>query len=339
MAAHSDFLWGELDAYGDRLALCRAARAWRDDTVPVALASRVRLAYQGVARASMQLPSDWLDDLRQAVAGFRAADDRIGLYRALCQLGAAPRSMLDDAEAGTLLAEAQALEDPRWSPRLRRRLQVSLEWWHDLGGRLAQSREAGLKNLALARAAGGLGEIGALGNLADTEFALGNAAAAIALCREALARAAAMGRPDVARNAYENMVPALLEMDDQPAAEAAIRAGRALHVRTLGTAFTMLVPLALLSARRGEARLALQLIGCATRAYAQAGQELHPPEQRMRDAVLAAAAPLVSSADQAVLLREGEGWMEDEGFARGGLDPIAIQWTSANRAPAISRRL
>lgn len=123
------------------------------------------------------------------------------------------------------------------------------------------AREAGRQHVALARAAGALGEIPALSNLADTEFELGHSDVEIALCREAIERAAALGRPAAAVNAYGNMVPALLERGELDQAEEAIRAGRALLVRGLGTAFVLLFPLALLTQRRNLPELASRLVG------------------------------------------------------------------------------
>lgn len=319
LAAHGDWLWGEVDPFGDGHRFCRLALGWLDDTVPPALVARLRLASQGLARMRKLPAADWAADVRLAVQGFRAAGDRVGLYRALCALGGATRDVVDDAEAAELLGEAQRLEDPQWSPRLRRRLQVSLEWWHDLGGRLLDSREAGRRNVALAREAGGAGEVSALGNLADTEFALGHVDEAIVLCRQAIDRAAELGRPAAAINAYENMVPALLERGLLAEAEAAIRSGRELLVRGLGSAIAMLVPLALLVHRRGDHRLAAQLLGCADHACAELGLVLHPPERRMREAVLAGVRPALGDASLATLVSEGARWSDDEAFARAGL--------------------
>jgi tetratricopeptide (TPR) repeat protein len=218
-----------------------------------------------------------------------------------------------------LLQEADTLEDPAWSPRLRSRRQLALEWFHDLGGRFEAARDAGRQHVALARAAGAIGEIPALSNLADTEFELGNSAEAIALCRQAIARAAALGRPAAAAHAYGNMVPALLARGELDAADEAIRAGRALLVRGLGTAFILLMPLALLAQRRDALSLAVQLVGCADHAYASGGHVMHPPEQRMRASVLAAAGALPDDV-VARLHQEGARWSEDEAFARRHAD-------------------
>ncbi len=214
-------------------------------------------------------PTQWRDEAWRALEAYRELDDRIGLYKALCSLGSAPREVIDEAQAGALLEEAAQLEDPAWSPRQRSRRQLSLEWFHDLGGRFEAAREAGLQHVALARAAGALGAIPALSNLADTEFVLGHSEVAIALCREAIERAAALGRPAAAVHAYGNMVPALLARGELDQAEEAIRAGRALLVRGLGTAFVLLFPLALLTQRRNLSELSARLVGCADRAYAE----------------------------------------------------------------------
>ncbi len=173
--------------------------------------------------------------------------------------------------------------------------------------------------MALARAAGALGAIPALSNLADTEFELGNSEVAIALCREAIERAAALGRPAAAVHAYGNMVPALLERGELVQAEEVIRSGRALMVRGLGTAFALLMSLSLLAQRRAEPELAARLIGCADRTYAMGGHHMHPPEMRIRESVLAALRAHFSDEAIASLQAEGARWSEDEAFERAGL--------------------
>jgi len=318
LLASSNSLWIDADPFGDAIGHYLTVRDWLDDTVPPALAARFRLAFQAIVRTRMLRSAAWGDEAWRALDAYRALDDCIGLYRALCALGGAPRDVIDEARADALLQEADTLEDPAWSPRLRSRRQLALEWFHDLGGRFEAARDAGRQHVALARAAGAIGEIPALSNLADTEFELGNSVEAIALCRQAIARAAALGRPAAAAHAYGNMVPALLARGELDAADAAIRAGRALLVRGLGTAFILLMPLALLAQRRDALSLAVQLVGCADRAYADGGHVMHPPEQRMRTNVLTAASALPDDV-VARLHQEGAQWSEDEAFARAGV--------------------
>jgi predicted ATPase len=319
LLASSNALWVELDPFGDAIEHYLTARAWLDDAVPPALAARFRLAFLAMARTRMLHPREWGDDAWRALELYRTLGDRVGLYKALCSLGSAPRDVIDGAQAGALLEEAAQLEDPSWSPRQRSRRQLSLEWFHDQGGRFAAAREAGLQHVALARAAGALGAIPALSNLADTEFVLGNSEVAIALCREAIDRAAALGRPAAAAHAYGNMVPALLERGELEQAEAAIRAGRALLVRGLGTAFVLLMPLALLAQRHDQPELAARLLGCADRAYADGGHHMHPPEARIREGVLAALSTRLGEDAIAALQAEGARWSEDEAFERAGI--------------------
>ena len=227
--------------------------------------------------------------------------------------------MIDEGQAGALLAEAERIEDPAWSPRQRARRQLALEWFHDLGGRFEACREAGLAHVALARQAGALGAIPALSNLADTEFVLGHHDVAIALCQEAIRTAAAIGRPAAAVHAYGNIVPALLERGELDEAEAAIRDGRALLMRGLGTAFVLLLSVALLAQRRGQHEQAARLVGCADRAYAQGSHHLHPPEKRIRAALLPALAEQLGPQRLETLMQEGARWSEGEAFEKAGL--------------------
>ncbi len=319
LAAHGDWLWSEVDSFGEGLRFCRRARECLDDDVPVALAARLRLAHQLLARTRLRPTAEWAVDAPLALQGFRQVGDRVGLYRALCALGGTPPGVVSDDESLALLHEAEQLEVPDWSPILRRRRQAALEWCHDKAGRMEACRQAGLRSVALAHEAGGVGEIAALGNLADTEFALGLVDDAIASCRRAIAVATELGRPEEAFNAFQHMVPALLERDRLAEAEAAIRQGRDLLVRSLGSASGMLMPLALLAFKRGQGRLALHLVGCADRARADEGLDLHSPERRLREAVLAGMWTVLPEADVSALQAEGAQWDADEGFARGGL--------------------
>lgn len=322
LAAHTDWLWSEAESYGEGFRFASLARDWLDDSVPLPLACRLRLTWQAFARVRAVPASIWREELHRALEGFRALDDRVGLYRALCQFGRASRAVIGQEEAGELLAEAGRLEDPSWSPRLRISLPLALELWHDRGGRPQACRDAGLRYLALARETGSTRlEVGALGNLADDEFALGRVDEAVALCRQAISLAAAIRRPAAALHAYSNMVPALLARGELQAVEDAIREGRPLMVRTWGHATDLLVAAALLAWRRGQAALAASLLGCADQGYAARGNEPDPPERRMRDAVLAGLQTALPLGSLLELQRQGADWDEDEGFARAGLGP------------------
>lgn len=317
LAGFGDWLWSEVDSFGEGLQFCRLARSCLDDDVPLALRARLRLAHQMLARTRLRPAAEWAVDAPLAVQEFREVDDRVGLYRALCALGGAPRAVVSDAQSLELLREAEQLESPEWSPVLRRRRQAALEWCHDQGGRMEACRQAGLRSVALARQAGGVGEIAALGNLADTEFALGLVDEAIASCRRAIDVATRLGRPEEAFNAFQHIVPALLEQGRIAEAEAAIRQGRGLLLRSLGSASGMLMPLALLTFNRGDGRLALQLVGCADQARSDEGLDLHSPERRIREALLATMQPVLPEAETAALLAEGAMWSDDEAFERG----------------------
>ena len=319
LLASSQALWSEPDPFGDVFEHYLAARDWLDASVPTALATRFRVAFQAMARRRLRRTAEWRDEAWRVLDGYRALGDRAGTYRALCALGGAPRDVIDETRAAELLAEAQRLEEPAWSPRQRARRQLALEWFHDLGGRFEACRDAGRQHVALARATGALLVIPALSNLADTEHVIGDHAAAVALCREAIEAAAAVGRPAAAVDAYGNMVPALISLGELAQAARTIREGRALRLRTRGTAFDLLLSAALLVLRRGQRDLAARLVGCADRVYADAGHEVHPPERRMREAVLAELDAALTGADLAALLADGARWSEDEAFAHADL--------------------
>lgn len=319
LAAYGDWLWSEVDSFGEGLRFCRLARDCLAEDVPVALDARLRLAHQLLARTRLRPVSEWAVDAPLALKGFRQIGDRVGLYRALCALGGAPRAVVGDAESIALLREAEQLEAPEWSPVLRRRRQAALEWCHDQGERDEACREAGLRSVALAHEAGGVGEIAALGNLADTEFALGLVDDAIKSCRRAILMATELRRPEEAFNAFQHMVPALLDQGRLTEAEAAIRQGRELLVRSLGSAIGMLMPLAMLTLKRGDHHLALQLVGCADQARTDERLDMHSPERRIREAIMAVMRPRLPEAEVSALLASGALWDANHGFAAGGL--------------------
>jgi predicted ATPase/DNA-binding winged helix-turn-helix (wHTH) protein len=316
LCASSDWLWNELAQPREGWHWCRLVRPWIDASTPPALAARFWLAAAGLGRTALQPAREWVDDLRHAAAGFRALGDTVGLYRALCLLGGQSDGLISHREARDCLDEAERIEDASWSPRLRLRRQASLEWWLDLDGQLEQARAAGRRHVALAAKSGGVAEVGALSNLADTELALGNVEEAIALCRASIARAAELGRPAAALHTYENLVPALLARGELDAAAQAIRSGRAASVRGIGTAFVLLIHAAALSHLRGDARLAAQLIGCTDRTYARDGRIMHPPERRVRERLLEQLRSVLAEHELVELQREGATWSEDEAFAR-----------------------
>ncbi|HUG24220.1 hypothetical protein [Piscinibacter sp.] len=116
-------------------------------------------------------------------------------------------------------------------------------------------------------------------------------------------------------------MPALLTRGELLAAEEAIRAGRLIMVRTVGSAMELLLPAALLAWQRGDAQQAATLVGCADRAYELHGDEPHPPERRMRDKVLAGLQTALSAEALATLRQHGASLSEDEGYAQAGLGP------------------
>lgn len=319
LAATSDWLWNEVDVPSEGLHWCRLIRPWVDESTPLPLSARFWLTQAGLGRVALLPAHEWVESARKAADGFRALGDDVGLYRALCLLGSARDDLVDAREAGAYLEEAAALEQPHWSPRLRLRRQNALEWWHYLGDRRSQAREAGLRHVALAREAGGIVEVGALTNLASTELELGNVDAAIDLCRLAVARAAEIGRPSAAVHAYENLVPALLERGDLDGATEAMRAGRAISVRRLGNAFSLLIYLLMLVERRGDARLTARLLGYVDRVYEDSRRTMHPEERRTREKLLAKLEATLPAKELEALRREGAAWTEDEAFARAGL--------------------
>jgi len=323
IAALSTWWWNEVDAFSEGLGWCRRLAPKLDASIAPAVAARFHLTYGSMGRISVSDPKEWIAEVWLAIDGFRAIGDGANLYRALCILGGPTGGHVDQETVGRLLDEAAAIEDPAWSPRLRMRRQSALEWWHDLGGRLEEAREAGQRNVALARDAGGVALVGALSNLAETEVALGAISRAIELCREAIGEAQRLGRPAAVFYAYGNMVPALLELGDLDGAEQAIREARVGFVRGLGSANNLLVFVALLVLRRGDPELAARLVGSADRGHRDRADAMHPLEMRARTQVADEVGGELAPERLATLMSEGAEWNEDQAFERGGISSAA----------------
>lgn len=315
LIAPSDWLWNETDLWREGWEWCEKVQPWVDQSLPATLQARYWLTAAGLGRVTMRPAHEWAGWAEKAVAAFRACGDNVGLYRALCLLAQTDAGIAYE-QAGRCLEEAERIENPAWSPRLRLRRAAALELWHSLGNRMGQAREAGWLSVRLAREAGGAVEVAALTNLADTERALGNGAGAIELCRAAIDRAAELGRGSAAVHAYTTLAPALLQLGRPDDAAAELRTGQAALVRAVGTAFSLLPYLPLLAHARGELQLAAQLVGCAAQIYRRSGRTMWPEEQQGCDRVLEAVRPVLGNDSVATLVAEGSAWDEDEAFDR-----------------------
>jgi predicted ATPase/DNA-binding winged helix-turn-helix (wHTH) protein len=197
-----------------RLASCAdgriAARLW-DGVTPAD-----QIAIDGIPR---------LDAAQRRVAAWRPLRDAQALYRALLTAADEEARARDFPAADRALAEAEALENPAWPPRLR--LLLASE-----RGAVAMYREDADGYRHSKRAVLALAEqAGATRSALSARLGLGDAALlaedyeeARVLCQAVVDQLRGMNRPVTLGIALENLSCALAHLGDLPAAHAAVMA-------------------------------------------------------------------------------------------------------------------
>ena len=248
-------------------------RAWRAVSLAVANVNPPRSL--AAARAALVLARR-LDALQP---------DRYELYDSLCTTAHMLVDVDDGAEAGPLLREALALEDPQW-PAARRRSGLRVR------ASLATSRGQAEEGLRLYRrlfeadrAAGHLGA-GTLVNIANAELAAGDAAGAVRSGRQLLALLQDGRRESMKTFAQLNLLAAHLALDD-------LAPARQIVHELWGAASAARVPswcvdlLALLAALEGRWAAAGHLLGASDARYIAMGEQRQANEQRALERCLA----------------------------------------------------
>ncbi len=294
-----------------RIALAEQCLAQVDESVPPAL--RVRAWLQASIPLGVVRPRQAQEAMRQATELVKASaalrDDRFLHYRVLCRvIELAGRGAAGDIDLQAVIAEARALEDPRWPPQ-RRLWRIQAECVVALAGS-SEAVRLGREMLALDLAAGGSG-FGPRVNLIDFELAAGDARAA-ARTGESLVAELQGGRHEkLLAAARLNLVAACLSLDELPRARTLAQDGWAAG-RLFGMQPYWGDCLALLAAMDGRPRAAALLAGYADAAYAARDEDREPNEAAAHERACAHARAALGEAGFERLHDEGRRLADDE---------------------------
>ena len=290
LAGAATRLWRRLSLHPEAIRYCEAACALINSATPPAVEARL---WEGLAQVFSEVSHAASRPAAQRAAALYASlNDARGRYLALAHIafsycghdGVA-------AEAQAAYDEMQRLEDPDWPPSLRlygRKVESGIA---SDDGQLDASRRATQARLALASACGSARDVNAaLGNLADLALMAGDAAEAVRLGRDLLARL----RPrDAATRAIalSNLVHALLAQGDDAGARHSAEAMVAV-LSQMDFCFQVYFAdaLALLAAREARWQAAATLLGHGQAQYAAQQQTREMNEQRAHQAAVEAVA-------------------------------------------------
>jgi predicted ATPase len=222
-----------------------------------------------------------LSAARERVAAWRRLSDARQLCVALGFLSCACARAREFNEAERTLAEARALEDPRWPPRLRALISfngsfISIFRADADGYRTASEVTLDLAEEAGAERAAGMARLA----LADAALMGGDTDQAVLLGREAVAVLEALDQPSNRGLALGNLASALLMHGDVESVRAtATQALPLLWRNEMGA--LLLEFLALLAVSAGQFTVAAQMLGLAERRYAADDDTPQANEARM----------------------------------------------------------
>jgi pentatricopeptide repeat protein len=302
--------WMQLNAEGWRW--CKTLKASVDESVPAAEAARFWLACAELGTETSLDES--AQDARRAIAMYREAGDRRGLYQSwnalLYALTVAGR--LD--EAMLAFDEARKSLDAAWPAWFRAILANRAGMLFAEAEREDVAREYFLEQLALSRqSANPTGELSALGLLVDLEVKLGRTERAADIARDIVARY----HPDLGFDSalvLRNSATALMACGALDEAEAIYRKALATARRNYGTAAFVLDDMAMLLARRGRIDDAARVSAYAKQVY-PLGRRPRLVARRNRERLLSLLSAERSADALAQLFDEGRQLTEDEACA------------------------
>jgi predicted ATPase/DNA-binding winged helix-turn-helix (wHTH) protein len=254
-----------------------------------------------------------LKSITQALDRFRALGDNLGVYRsaAVCAELLARNGRSDEAQA--MLAEAQALEDPAWPPRVRSIARNSAAFVAEVRGEIDAAARAMREAIALDLAAGWESRVAAkLSNLAAILLGAGRIAESIGVGEELLAlQASGHAIPGLA---YMNLAGALILDGRLTQARETSRIGLPLMQRK-GQAYIYVDHLALLAAKEGRTTDAARLLGWTDRMYEAQRTRRDMEEAQARALALQLVDAATTPEARAQAMREGAQLSEDAAVA------------------------
>jgi predicted ATPase len=247
-----------------------------------------------------------LDVAREAVAHARAAEDGDALAYALRGFGYILTKLQRPDEAEAALAEAEAI--PSTSRHLRLILLGDRASLSDVRGDFETAIQLNEQILKEHRALGNVrGEIGALLNIAESEYGIGRTHRAIEIVRELMPALRASEDKNQLFTAMANLAGYLIAIDDIPGT---IAAAREVIIRVASDQDHFYIGigiehLALAYALRGDLTRAARQEGFADSLFHRGGIERETTEAKSYDRLMALLRERLSPDDLARLLAEG----------------------------------
>ncbi len=270
-------------------------------------------AYFAMGDYGDSLSEERLKCIDSALDRFRALGDSLGAYKstAVCAELLARYGRSDEAQA--MLAQAQALEDPSWPPRVRSILRNSAAFVAEARGDIDTATRAMREAIALDLAAGWESRVAAkLSNLAAILLGAGRIAESISVGEELLALQAS-GQP-IPGLAYMNLAGALILDGRLAQARETSRIGLPLMQRK-GQAYIYIDHLALLAAKEGRTNDAARLLGWTDQMYAAHRTRRDTEEAQARALALQLVDAATSPEARAQATRDGAQLSEDAAVA------------------------
>jgi predicted ATPase/DNA-binding winged helix-turn-helix (wHTH) protein len=312
LAGTSGPMWVELSLHGEGRQRLEAAVARIGSNTPQLDQARLCL-WLGVLWGSVA-PAQAVAAFEQAIDLYRQLGDALGLGFSLVRLGGELAFMGRFEQALPALVEAFPVLERTGVPKA---LGDYFRWLGSLKimtGDPASARMHLEKALSLYRAAGAERyALHALGNLADTTWALGDLDAALAGFREtvALLRKLPLTTKVALGRSLTNLAGVLTERGELDDALAAAREGLPL-LRDADYAWGALDHVALRAALAGKVANAARLAGFADSTYAAKESPRQPNEARARARLHALLREKVATDELERLLAEGAKMSEDE---------------------------
>ena len=253
------------------LALVPAADASAAALLWNALAAFRFTAVPGASRAEID---------RNRTNAWRKLGNARELYEALARTAANVGREDDVRVAEAALAEAVALEDPHWPPRLRLLLWQARALAHAYRSDWPACAECYEEAVFLAQRAGATRMVAAFrADLAEAQLMAGDFAAAIESGKEAIAQLRAFDQPFNLEGALCVLCGALVMADDLPSARS-ILAQAFPFVEDSGMQGAPFDHAALLATRSGRHADAARILGFADACYAREAERREPNEER-----------------------------------------------------------
>ena len=311
LAGTSGVVFASLGLFGEGIQWCERALACVDSRT--SLIDQARL-WHWFGRLVDKTPARSRSAFEHAADLYRQLGDGLGLGLSLARLARALTHMGNLNEAEAALAEARLLLEATGMPTALDFYFYSLAFLKSHAGDHLAARTNYERSLALNRAVGDeFAVLGAMANIANADWALGDLDAALASFREliALARASPTSTRRLLGYALTKLGSVLTERGELTEGLAVLREGLPL-VREDGSAWVFLDDLALRVACTGKLADAARLAGYADSVHAAKEATRGRLTTRLRDRLYALLRANFAMNDLDCLLAEGAKMSEDE---------------------------